>query len=381
MKAAKMRTLSCIIAVMTGAIIPCTHANRNCRETTSTQSLSCTGIRCKPDYTGGCNSDEYTKSSTQRRCDGTGEVGTTTLCYYDDVCCPLELWDTAENVHNDESIEWEDAWNAPQWGDTTQQDVSSDINGEGSSNAVGVAFAFVIIAVGAVYLFCMYGMNREADERAPYKSRNLRESGSDGYKRKVSTETQPQLAIEFGGSASSRSTKSKKKGSVISESSQQSRRSQSSSTKSKRKSGRSGSVYRQSESNSARSASTRSKRGSEWPGSDSQRSQRSNGRGSGSRGKRGGSHASGRDGNGSFSYTSDEIGIPGAKSDGKKRSTNNRKKEDSHDSFSYSSEIRIPEAIDGVLQKNYGKPKSISKGKKKSNIERAKEYDEDNSII
>ena len=62
-----------------------------CRSTTSTQTLRCNGSSCSPVYHGGCDpTSEFARSSVQSRCEMPDArlVGTSAICYYEDVCCP-----------------------------------------------------------------------------------------------------------------------------------------------------------------------------------------------------------------------------------------------------------------------------------------------------
>lgn len=233
----KARNLSAMaILAVTTQSIPGSHANENCRSTTSTQALSCQGIRCKPDYTGGCNTDvEYTKSSTQRSCTepGVEEVGTAAICYYDDVCCAIDLWDGEVGRINDNN----DGGSNNEWGGAStttlreneennnnlsdQQNASDSASDNNNAAGVGVAFAFVSIAIAALYFAFVSKRKSNENSTADGNSSNV-EQGSRAIVKHTKEKSRAKRTIyddvhshsmtqESDGGTSARSSKKKKK--------------------------------------------------------------------------------------------------------------------------------------------------------------------------
>ena len=207
-------TTAALVAASAAIIIPGKHRNvyalnESCRSTTSTQYLSCLGVRCRPTYEGGCDDGEYTESSIQTSCTEPGDIeqhGAAVVCYYDDLCCPNsggsggeqqqqqqqqqgdhpmattagsgygagipiedfggydkdgnEDWEGAKNGNN----EWEEAWTDMYKNDYPAKIRSSEKDGGNKGRAAGVAFAFVIVAVAAFYMFTMSKYNKRNED-------------------------------------------------------------------------------------------------------------------------------------------------------------------------------------------------------------------------
>ena len=134
--------------------------NTNCRTTTSKQTLSCLGLRCKPNHEGGCTQSEYTAESIQTSCTnpgaGTGSETAAKICYYDIICCLIEIDDgtplnsltimeTTKNTNNEN--EWPDE---PQMYTSSTYTNLSTTQSEGSgSTGAGLGFA-IMFMIGAV---------------------------------------------------------------------------------------------------------------------------------------------------------------------------------------------------------------------------------------
>ena len=167
--------------------------NENCRSATSTQSLSCLGVRCKPQHTGGCNDNEYTAQSTQRSCDNNPDieqVGEATVCYYDLTCCPNDLMSAINNNDNDwyedntngwdnSNEEWDNEWpDNPEMyvgsGYTTPTQKSDE---GGNSVGAGLGFAFMIIIMTGIFIAANRWKKNQQNSNAAAANNN--EGGGD----------------------------------------------------------------------------------------------------------------------------------------------------------------------------------------------------------
>eukprot|EP00585_Thalassiosira_rotula_P011024 CAMPEP_0196148068 /NCGR_PEP_ID=MMETSP0910-20130528/26927_1 /TAXON_ID=49265 /ORGANISM="Thalassiosira rotula, Strain GSO102" /LENGTH=176 /DNA_ID=CAMNT_0041410671 /DNA_START=38 /DNA_END=565 /DNA_ORIENTATION=+ len=127
MKTRKVSPTAILALVNIVRIARVANAQNNCRSTTSTQSLNCKGIRCQPDYSGGCNAEyEILQSSVQRNCEEPDNLQeSAVVCYYDDVCCP-------KNNVNDVAVGGASA----AWGWGVNLDGNQGTNQEGASAAL-----------------------------------------------------------------------------------------------------------------------------------------------------------------------------------------------------------------------------------------------------
>ena len=141
--------------------------NTNCRTTTSTQTLSCLGLRCKPKHDGGCTQNEYTAELIQTSCTepgaGTGSETAAKICYYDTICCPIEkindgtplnsltIMETTKNTNeNTQNNEWPDE---PQmYTSSTYTSLSTTQSEDRGSIGAGLGFAIMFMIGAALYM-------------------------------------------------------------------------------------------------------------------------------------------------------------------------------------------------------------------------------------
>ena len=167
--------------------------NTNCRTTTSKQTLSCLGLRCKPKHDGGCTQNEYTAELIQTSCTepgaGTGSETASKICYYDTICCPIDVNDegtplnsltimeTTKNTNNNENEnEWPDE---PQMYTSSTYTSSSNTQSEdGGSIGAGLGFA-IMFMIGAV-LYMVVARIKKQREQNNQKS-SVTSSSSGGF--------------------------------------------------------------------------------------------------------------------------------------------------------------------------------------------------------
>ena len=171
--------------------------NTNCRTTTSKQTLSCLGLRCKPKHDGGCTQNEYTAELIQTSCTepgaGTGSETAAKICYYDTICCPIDINDgtplnndgstplnsltimeTTKNTNNEN--EWPDE---PQmYTSSTYTSLSTTQSEESGSIGAGLGFA-IMFMIGAV-LYMVVARIKKQREQNNQKS-SVTSSSSRGF--------------------------------------------------------------------------------------------------------------------------------------------------------------------------------------------------------
>ena len=181
------RTIA-ILAITTSTTISVTQFayaqdDENCRSATSTQSLSCLGVRCKPQHTGGCNDNEYTARSTQRSCDNNPDieqVGQATVCYYDLTCCPNDLMSAINNNDNDwfedNTNEWE---NDNEWPGNPEMYIGSGYTATsqksdegGNSVGAGLGFALMIIIMIGIFIAANRWKKKQQNSNAAAANNN-----------------------------------------------------------------------------------------------------------------------------------------------------------------------------------------------------------------
>lgn len=142
----------------------------NCRTTTSTQTLACLGVRCRPVYNGGCNSDEYTDMTKQQSCTYPDKeaVGVEQVCYYENVCCPIDSGNSPKDMNdsnnNEKEEEWEEQWREEyQYDPTVQQQQSDAASSSSTGRAAGIAFMFISIAFAGLYFLLVFKKREESN--------------------------------------------------------------------------------------------------------------------------------------------------------------------------------------------------------------------------
>ena len=192
------RTIAILLAIPASTTISFTQFayaqdNENCRSATSTQSLSCLGVRCKPQHTGGCNDNEYTAQSTQRSCDNNPDieqVGEATVCYYDLTCCPNDLMSAINNNDNDWYEDNTNGWDNSneewdnEWPDNPEMYVGSGYTTPtqkrdegGNSVGAGLGFAFMIIIMTGIFIAANRWKKNQQNSNAAAANNN--EGGGD----------------------------------------------------------------------------------------------------------------------------------------------------------------------------------------------------------
>jgi len=168
--------------------------NTNCRTTTSKQTLSCLGLRCKPQHDGGCTQSEYTAESIQTSCTnpgaGTGSETAAKICYYDTICCPIDINDgtpslnsltimetTKNNNENTQNNEWPDE---PQmYTSSAYTSLSTTPQSEdGGSIGAGLGFA-IMFMIGAVLYIIVARIKKRREQNN--KKSSVTSSSSRGF--------------------------------------------------------------------------------------------------------------------------------------------------------------------------------------------------------
>jgi len=165
--------------------------NTNCRTTTSTQILSCLGLRCKPTHEGGCTQSEYTAELIQTSCTnpgaGTGSETAAKICYYDTICCPIEINDSSSlnsltimettknnNNNNVNDNEWPDE---PQmYTSSTYTSLSTTQSEDGGSIGAGLGFA-IMFMIGAVLYIVVARIKKQREQNNQKNSVSSSSSG------------------------------------------------------------------------------------------------------------------------------------------------------------------------------------------------------------
>jgi len=175
--------------------------NTNCRTTTSKQTLSCLGLRCKPKHEGGCAQSEYTVESIQTSCTnpgaGTGSETAAKICYYDTICCPIDINDgtpinndgtplnsltimeTTKNTNNENENEWPDE---PQMYTSSAYSSSSTTQSAEDGGSIGAGLGFAIMfMIGAVLYIVVARIKkqRELNQKSSVTSSSSR--GVNGF--------------------------------------------------------------------------------------------------------------------------------------------------------------------------------------------------------
>ena len=164
--------------------------NTNCRTTTSKQTLSCLGLRCKPKHDGGCTQSEYAAELIQTSCTdpgaGTGSETAAKICYYDTICCPIDINDgtplnsltimeTTKNTSNEN--EWPDE---PQMYTSSTYTSSSNTQSSEDGGSIGAGLGFAIMFMIGAVLYMVVARIKKQREQNHQKS-SVTSSSSRGF--------------------------------------------------------------------------------------------------------------------------------------------------------------------------------------------------------